>query len=543
VSRNTPEQAVIVVGAGPAGLTLACELAAAGVSCTVLERRAQPSAEPRPMALHSRTLEVLDLRGLADELLAAGTRVGRVALGGGAAVDFAALDSRFPHLTVVPQARVEEVLRERAADLGVTVEHGTEVWGLRQSGTDVTLQVRTDTEEWEESADYVVGCDGASSAVRQLTGIPFHGGTYGIAPVLADVRLRKPPPQEALVLFERGGFVFSLPCGDGRWRFLVAHRDLRWTDAPVTLGEVTRHLGRALGFDPRPYDAAWLTRFKIHQRLADQYRAGRVLLAGDAAHLHSPLGGQGLNLGVQDAVNLGWKLAAEIQGWAPPGLLDTYESERRPHAAQVLRATDRATSLATTSSPLLGGARRAALRLATPAARRRTAELAAGLRLAYPPAGAPASAHAGRRLPDRIISRHEAPPARLYELMRDGRFLLLDSTAEGTAAALAEGWASRVCTVRTPAPLPGFPEAAVLLARPDGYLAWTAPATSPADHLRATLLHWCGPEERRPARKRAPADAAAAPATKAPRSEDQSCAQAESGPPASARAEAEDRTR
>jgi 2-polyprenyl-6-methoxyphenol hydroxylase-like FAD-dependent oxidoreductase len=514
VSRSTPEQVVTIVGAGPTGLTLACELAAMGVPCTVLERRTAPSA-PRPMVLQSRTLEVLDLRGLADDIVARGFRVGRLATAGGAAVDFSELDSRFPHLTVVPQTHIEEVLTARARDLGVTVERGTEVCGLRQSGTDVTLQVRTDGEEWEESADYVVGCDGASSAVRQLAGIPFRGGTYDIAPVLADVRLRRPPPQDAVVLFERGGFVFSLPCGGGRWRLLMFHRDMRWTDGEVTLDEVADRLVRILGFDPEPYDPAWVTRFRIHERLADRYRDGRVLLAGSAAHLHSPLGAQGLNLGLQDAVNLAWKLAASVQGWAPSGLLDTYESERRPHAEQVLRATDRATSLATNPSPLLAGARRTALPRLLAGRRLRTAvtDLLAGLRLTYPAPGC--LPPAGRRLPHHTVPLRDAPPAHLYELTRDGRFLLLDAGPDDTVAEAAAPWGSRVCTVRTPVPLPEHPDVTTLLARPDGYIAWTddqgGTPDARADRVREALLYWCGPEERLPGRRREPARSSAAP--------------------------------
>lgn len=154
-----------------------------------------------------------------------------------------------------------------------------------------------------------------------------------------------------VVLAGNGAVMVTVPYGDGLYRVAVARRDRPWTREPVTLEELGELMSLSLGFDPEPYEPAWLARFKIHQRLADHYRTGRVLLAGDAAHLHSPLGGQGLNLGIQDAVNLGWKLAARIQGWAPPGLLDSYEAERRPQAARILKATDRATWMATSPSP------------------------------------------------------------------------------------------------------------------------------------------------------------------------------------------------
>lgn len=391
---NAPEQSVIVVGAGPTGLALACELAAAGVSCTVLERRLAPSTQSRAMGLYSRTMEVLDLRGHADALVALGRPVSRMVPARGARVDFAELDTRFPYLNVIPQSRTEQVLQQRALDLGVTIERDTEVFGLTQDGSGVTLQVRAGGGEWEESADFVVGCDGAHSVVRELAGIAFRGRTYDIAPILADVRLRKPPPDDVLIVSGGGGVVVSVPYGDGLYRVAVAWRDRPWTREPVTLDELSEVLTGALGFDPGPYEPEWLARFKIHQRIADQYRIGRVLLAGDAAHLHSPLGGQGLNLGIQDAVNLGWKLAAEVQGWAPVGLLDSYEVERRPQAERILRATDRATRAATSASAGVTAVRRAVLAKALSYRRVRkvAGETISGLRNGYVRRGRPAVA-------------------------------------------------------------------------------------------------------------------------------------------------------
>ncbi|MEU1198921.1 FAD-dependent oxidoreductase [Streptomyces sp. NPDC005813] len=497
-----PEQSVIVVGAGPTGLALACELAAAGVSCTVLERRLAPSTQSRAMGLYSRTMEVLDLRGHADALVALGRPVGRMVPARGARVDFAELDTRFPSLNVIPQSRTEEVLQQRALDLGVTIERDAEVYGLTQDGSGVTLQVRTADGEWEESADFVVGCDGAHSAVRELAGIAFRGRTYDIAPILADVRLRQPPPDDVLVVSGGGGVMVSVPYGDGLYRIAVARRDRPWTREPVTLEELAEVLTRALGFDPGPYEPEWLARFKIHQRIADQYRTGRVLLAGDAAHLHSPLGGQGLNLGIQDAVNLGWKLAAEVQGWAPAGLLDSYETERRPQAERILAATDRATRLATASSPLVTSLRRAAMARALSHRRIRKAagEAISGLRTGYArrgASGARLAVRAGQRVPDLTVPRAGGAPVRLYSLMRDGRFLLLDLGEDGRCAAVTEAWGSRVSPVRVGAPLPELPGVGALLVRPDGYAAWvdgTGDADGREARMRSALHEWCGEE-------------------------------------------------
>lgn len=517
---NAPEQSVIVVGAGPTGLALACELAAAGVSCTVLERRLAPSAQSRAMGLYSRTMEVLDLRGHADTLAAAGRPVGRMVPARGALVDFTELDSRFPALHVVPQSRTEEVLQQRALDLGVTVERGVEVFGLEQDGSGVVLQVRNDDGEWEESADYVVGCDGAHSAVRDLAGIAFRGRTYDIAPVLADVRLGSPPPDDVLVLSGNGQVMVSVPYGDGLYRIAVARRDRPWTREPVTVEELAELMTRSLGFDPKPYDPAWLARFKIHQRIADQYRSGRVLLAGDAAHLHSPLGGQGLNLGIQDAVNLGWKLASAVQGWAPAGLLDSYEAERRPQAERILRATDRATRLATSPSPAVTALRRAALAqlLSHRRIRRLAGEAISGLRAGYARRGGPGSSglRPGQRVPDLTVPRPGAAPVRLYELMRDGRFLLLDLGADGRAADLTEAWGSRVCPVRVDGPVPELAGVSALLVRPDGYAAWVDGENGPEgreERTRRALNRWCGTEGPAPRRHPEPA-APVAPATK-----------------------------
>ncbi|WAZ25078.1 FAD-dependent monooxygenase [Streptomyces cinnabarinus] len=518
----TPEQSVIIVGAGPTGLALACELAAAGVSCTVLERRTKPSAQSRAMALYSRTLEVLDLRGHADALTAVGRPVGRMQPAQGASIDFTGIDSPFPALYVVPQSRTEEALQQRAIDLGVIVQRGAEVFGVEQDATGVRLHVRTESGEWEETADYVVGCDGAHSAVREMSGIAFRGRTYDIAPILADVRLRKAPPDDVVMLTGGGAMMVSVPFGDGLYRVAVGHRDHPWTRDEVTLEELAERLTEVLGFDPEPYDAQWLARFKIHQRLADQYRTGRVLLAGDAAHLHSPLGGQGLNLGIQDAVNLGWKLAATIQGWAPAGLLDTYQSERRPQAQRILKATDHATRMATHPSPVVTNLRR--MVLSRLLGRRRinkfAGEAISGLRAGYAGRGRPvalggARLRPGQRVPDLAVPQAEGAPVRLYELMRDGRFLLLDLGADGTAAAVCESWGSRVCPVRVDGPVPQLSGVSTVLVRPDGYAAWvdsTSSATGREERVRQALHRWCGTEGPTPARRTTTAAEAAGPA-------------------------------
>jgi 2-polyprenyl-6-methoxyphenol hydroxylase-like FAD-dependent oxidoreductase len=499
VPQRSPEQPVIVVGAGPTGLALSCELAAAGIACTVLERRAAPSAGSRAMTLFSRTMEILDLRGHAGDLAAAGRPVTQLVTTVGSPLDFAELDSPFAYANVIPQSRTEEVLQRRALDLGVTIERETEVTGLLQGSSEVTVQARNGGGGWERRAGYVVGCDGAGSIVRRRAGIGFRGRTYELAPILGDVRLRKPPPDALVALPGRGGILVAIPYGDGRYRIGMAFRDMRWTDRDVTLEEFGERLTAAVGFDPQPYDPGWLARFRIHQRIADRYRSGRVLLAGDAAHVHSPLGGQGLNLGIQDAVNLGWKLAAEIRGWAPPGLLDSYQAERRPHALHIVRSTDRATRLVTHPSPLLRTARKAALGtvLSSARLRRRVAAAMTGLSSDYAGhamAGGP-RLRAGSRVPDLTLPGPGA--SRLYELMRDGRFLLLDLHADGPAVKAAAPWGDRVTAVHVTRPVRELAGVGALLIRPDGFAGWVEDDTEPGDRgerARAALHRWCGAE-------------------------------------------------
>jgi 2-polyprenyl-6-methoxyphenol hydroxylase-like FAD-dependent oxidoreductase len=475
---------VLIVGAGPTGLLLAGDLAAAGVSVTVLERRTDESNLTRAFAVHARTLELLDARGVADELIATGTTVGKVALFGRAAVDLTALPSRYPFLLVTPQYNTERVLQERAVALGAKLVRGAEVTGLHQDNHGVDVEVRTGGAVTSWRAGYVVGTDGVRSAVRTALGLEFPGETAVASVMLADVRLTERPAEVLTVGASPDGFAFIAPFGDGWYRVIAWDRRNQQPDsAPVELAEIAEITRLALGTDYGLHDVRWMSRFHSDERQAPSYRVGRVFLAGDAAHVHSPAGGQGMNTGIQDAANLSWKLAAAVHGWAPEGLLDSYQAERHPVGRDVLRNSGNLLRLALGETAVVRAARGLVAGVLTrlgPVAQR-ARETVSGIGVHYP---APRGSHrlAGTRAADRPL----ADGGRLYPALRDGRFVLL--TPSGADA--AGEWGDRVL-VTAPADGAG----PTTLVRPDGYVAWATDETDPARRaaaVRAALTEWCG---------------------------------------------------
>jgi 2-polyprenyl-6-methoxyphenol hydroxylase-like FAD-dependent oxidoreductase len=485
---------VAIVGAGPTGLALACELGLAGISAQVLERRADEPNLTRAFAVHARTLELLDARGLADRLIKQGVSVPKVQPVPGGALDLRTLPSRFPMVLIVPQSGTERLLEQRAHELGVQVTRGAEVVGLEQHGAAVVLTVSGPAGPRTLRAAYVVGADGAHSTVRGLLGVDFVGKQYETHILLADVPLARAPRE---VLFGRStpdGLVLVVPFGDEWFRVIAWDRSREQAplDEPVTVDELRDAFRSIAGDDFGMGQPRWSSRFLSERRQARRYRVGRVLLAGDAAHVHSPIGGQGMNTGIQDAMNLGWKLAATLRGRASPGLLDTYERERHPVGAGVLAMTDALYKLVLASSPVGAALRRGVIRtvLRVAPARRHLADRLSGIGIRY---GGPPGAHrlAGTRVPDVEGAGHQ-----VYELLRTGRFVLIDRTpsaepGRSVAALAANGWAGRVAVMSVG---PAGKRPAVVLVRPDGYVAWAADRPSPA-HTRAALQWWCGPAE------------------------------------------------
>ncbi|MFD0549690.1 FAD-dependent monooxygenase [Streptomyces rectiviolaceus] len=392
---------VLIVGAGPTGLMLAGDLAAAGVSVTVLERRTRKSVLTRAFAVHARTLELLDARGIADELVAGGARIDRLQMIGDAQLDLARLPSRFPFMLLTPQHETEALLAGRAEALGAEVVLGAEVTGLRQDADGVRVSVRrSDGTRPTFRARYAVGADGMNSVVRTALGLPFPGRAALRSVMLADVRLSV-PQQEPVANAVREGIAFVSPLGDGWHRVVAWDRGKQMpVEAALGLDDVRTITRKALGTDFGMHDPRWLSRFQTDERQVPRYRVGRVFLAGDAAHVHSPAGGQGMNTGLQDAANLAWRLAAAVRGQAPDGVLDAYEAERHPIGRSVIRDSGRMMRMALVHSPvvrtLVNAASRTAVRI--PPLADRMAAKATGIAVAYP---APSGAHP---------SQESAPP-------------------------------------------------------------------------------------------------------------------------------------
>jgi len=479
---TAPDADVVVVGAGPTGLLLAGDLATAGVRVTVLEKRpAGLSNLTRAFAVHARSLEALDARGLADELLTTGRRVRRIRVFGRVDVRLDLLPGRFPFVLVTPQYEVERLLRRRAEDAGAVFRHGLHVTDVAQD--DHVASVVAVDEAGDEAGDgapgapirvrapWVVGTDGVRSTVRRAAGLPFPGETVIRAMVLADVRLAR-PPEDALTVASSGGALgFLAPFGDDWFRFIGWDRTLDpGDDGPVDLDEVRAVARATLGDDHGMAELRFATRFAADERQAPRYRAGRLLLAGDAAHVHSPAGGLGMNTGLQDAANLSWRLAAVVRG-ADDALLDGYSAERHPVGAQVLRTSGTMLRLATRPGPGAAVLRAVGATLLSRAApvRRRAAATVSALGVRYPAAGG-AHPAAGSRVPDLPLVAGPSG-SRLAEALRAGRFVVVAPVAgrppEIPPVPGEVDPAERVVVRRADG------HDATLLVRPDGYLADT----------------------------------------------------------------------
>lgn len=457
---------------------LASELALGGVQVQLLEERTDTPNITRAFAVHARTLELLDARGMADELLTRGVPVYEVAPPGGITLNLRALPSRFAMLLVVPQSGTEHVLGARVDDMGVPVLRGAEVVGLTQDADGVIVACGDGR---SIRARYVVGCDGAHSTVRQLAGIGFEGKQYETHILLADVRLNRAPQGTLTGVTNERGVVLTIPFGDGWFRAIAWDRSREQAPLrePVSAEEIREAFLRIAGDDYGMTDMRWSSRFLSERKQAERYRERRVFIAGDAAHVHSPLGGQGMNTGIGDAMNLGWKLAEAVRGTAPGWLLDSYHGERHPVGAEVLRLTDAFNQLVLGRSRVQRLIRAVAIGSITrlPAGRRFIGGRLSQIGIGYPRASRGDHRMVGKRMPD-----VDCGGTRLYELLREGRFLL---AVKAQTADVDLDRPDVVRAVHHDSELP-----AAVLVRPDGYVAWADDRQPTASHAAAAVAHW-----------------------------------------------------
>jgi 2-polyprenyl-6-methoxyphenol hydroxylase-like FAD-dependent oxidoreductase len=505
----------VVVGGGPTGLMLACELRLAGVHPVVLERLDAPSDLPKANGLVGRVVELLDYRGLLERFSADAPFVGPTPSFqfGSLPIDLGGLDSSPLHILPIPQAQLERLLAARAHELGVEIRRGHELIGLSQDGDVVTAEVETANGDYQLQTSVLIGCDGAHSLVRKLSGIAFPGTseldaltrlghvnlpTANVDPESGEVavpglgHLQPGWTRTAAGMFAFGSFQPGI--------FVVA--TVEWgqssfdRDTPMSLDELRASAHRVLGADLPMSQPRWLSRLTGNSRQADRYSTGRVFLAGDAAHVFAGPGGPALNVGLLDAVNLGWKVGAMLRGWAPTGLLDTYHSERHPVGARTLMHTRAQSALMDQGEEAEALRQLFAELLAQDQVTRCIGELLNGSDIRYDTKAAELAPHplAGRWAPDISLVTAKGR-SRVAELMHPARPVLLDLTGGIGLAQIAAGWTDRIDIVAGRADGQPPPATAMLI-RPDGYVAWATSLdeleSQSEQGLRHALRTWFG---------------------------------------------------
>jgi 2-polyprenyl-6-methoxyphenol hydroxylase-like FAD-dependent oxidoreductase len=477
-----PAERVLVVGAGPVGLTLACELARRGTPFRLIDRTPEPTDQSRAIVVHARSLEMLDAMGAVDALIGAAVRIDRmVAHAGGeelARIEVGDVESPYPFTASLAQTETERVLREHLAGLGGTIDRPVELSGLEHDDEGVTARLG----EGEERFGWVAGCDGARSGVRAALGVKLEGSFKGERFLLADVDADYDQDRGGLhVYFDAAGTFMLFPMPASRVRLLAQLDDGVLVNTEPTIADV-QAIADARAEDIRVTGSHWLTVFEIHHGQVDAYRHGRVFLAGDAAHIHSPAGGQGMNTGMQDAFNLAWKLDLAARGRATEELLDSYHAERRPVAAGVIKGSTALTKVATLRSPVARELRNHAAGALSHLGpfQRRAAEEVEETGIAYP--DSPIVANAGKRVPRGApLAGDHAPSALgLHERLRGTNHVALAIGSDGAAERAADLAAAFPGLVEPLAVSdPEFADRygtgdhdALFVIRPDGYIAF-----------------------------------------------------------------------
>ncbi|MDH0612116.1 MULTISPECIES: FAD-dependent monooxygenase [unclassified Agrobacterium] len=474
---------VIVVGGGPVGLWISCELRLAGLSVVVLERRNERINQSRALTIHGRSVEMFSLRGLEERFIRTGIPI---PTGHYAVLDtrlgFDFIDSKFPYTLFLPQDATEAILEQRALELGVEVVRGATVDKVDIEEDAVSVHAEGKDGPLAYTGSYVIGADGTRSLVRQSAGIAFEGQPASGMWFMGDVVLGDPPKVPVLSEFNMAGCAMIAPLGDGRhWRIVLNEAEDRGKTRadPVTLEELKTATRNILGSDLGARDPLWLSRFDNETRLAAHYRKGRAFLAGDAAHIHLPAGGQGMNVGLQDAMNLGWKLAMVMKGEAPETLLDSYEQERRPIGLYLHDTTMAQAALITAFSPH-GLALRGVMNdmLKVPAINQYFALQVSGFGVHYPlplPGDVmePAGGLTGTRIRDVELHLENGVKTTLFSLLSDGRWLSLslDAVSRASVPSWVPAHAIVTATGRPAEPMPTLERLAAITLRPDGYVA------------------------------------------------------------------------
>jgi 2-polyprenyl-6-methoxyphenol hydroxylase-like FAD-dependent oxidoreductase len=488
VKALNESRSVVIAGGGPAGMMLSAELTLANVDVVIVERRPDHVlVGSRAGGFHSRTIELLDQRGVADRFLTEGQAV-QAAIFGSTVLDMSDFPTRHPYSLGLWQNKIEQIMAAWIAELGVPIYYGREVTGFEQDDTGVDVLLAGGE---SLRAQYLVGCDGGSSLIRKAAGIEFPGWDPTRSNLIAEVELTEQPPRGTR--HDATGVHGLHRMEDGKtFRVIVTERQLE-ADREPTLGDLTKALTAVFGTDFGVHSPTWISRFTDMTRQAAVYRSGRVLLAGDSAHVHYPAGGQGLSLGVQDAVNLGWKLAQVTKGICPDRLLDTYHAERHPVGARALRHTMAQTALQRRDDRMEALADVVADLASMDEPRKRMAGIISGLDIHLDLGeGHPLL---GRRMPDLdlIVA---GGPLHLFQLLHDAKPLVVNLGPSGSVG--IAGWADRVQLLDAgydgPWELPvlGVVNApTAVLVRPDGYVAWVGEGTN--EGLVDALTTWFGP--------------------------------------------------